>query len=373
MSIGLLVIARNDAAVIERSILSARGMVDTITAVIDDKSTDATAGICQGFGVDVVRCALPASMAQARNAAVDLAARKSDYLLMLDPGDELEGELPSVLRADVYELWVHDGSLRYPRIQLFKPSCGLRYEGLRSDEPVAPEGASRSVAPKIIYKRLSSAAPTYSESDIADLNAWMIEHPTDARAAFDLAQVYREAGQPEKARQWYEKRLTLTHATRGKLNDPRTDEHRYISALEIAFLVEHHGGSLGDVTAAYLRAHELRPLRAEPLFHLACYLRENNCVAAAWHFARRAMELPVPTDGIVLDVETYEWKARAEVAVESWMLGDRGTALKLLIEIGRSHPQYKEWADEQIAAMSSQDPPERASGWVPSSPLKVSV
>ncbi len=371
MSIGLLVIAHNDAAVIERSILSARGMVDRMTVVVDEDSVDATAGICQGFGAEVLRYRLPGSMAKARNDAVNLVRGTSDYVLMLDPGDVLEGEPPARLAADVYELWVHDGGLRYPRIQLFKPSCGLRYEGLRTDEPVAPEGVSRSVAPKLVYKRMSTHEVYTPAAIITELAPWMVEHPEDARAAYDLAQAYRDAGQLENARQWYEKRLTLTHATRGKLMDPRTDEQRYVSALEIAFLVEHDpGSSFGDVTAAYLRAHELRPLRAEPLFHLACYLREKNCVASAWHFARRAMELRMPTDGLVLDAEVYEWKARAEVAVESWMLGDRGTALKLLIEIGFSHSQYKEWADEQIAAMNAQDPPERASGWPVSASLK---
>lgn len=372
MPVGLLVVARNDAAVIERSILSARGMVDSMTVVLDTKSSDATRGICEGFRATVLAVDLPDVMADARNVAIDLARTggASDYLLMLDPGDTLEGEPPARLVSDVYDVWVHEGGMRFPRIQLFRSDAGLRYEGLRSDEPVAPRTATRSIAPKLVYKRGKTSRGDPMQH-AARLIERLVERPDDAHSVYDLAQAYRDAGRVEDARQWYEKRITMTHATRGVLQDPRTDERRYLSALEVAYLVEHDDASVEAVMAAYLRAHEMRPLRAEPLFHLACLLREKNCVSSAWHFARRAAELPFPTSGVVVDVEVYEWKAKAEVAIESYLLGDVATAMKILVEIAQTRPAYKEWADEQIAAMSTRSAPERTIGWGPSRGLNV--
>lgn len=372
MLIGLLVVARDDAAVIEKTILSARGMVDTMTVVVDEGSTDATRGICEGFKAKVFVKPLPNTVADARNAAIELARSASDYILMLDPGDTLEGEPPARLVSDVYDVWVHEGGMRFPRIQLFRSNIGLHYEGLRTDEPVPPKGASRSVAPRLVYKRGKSSRGDPVKS-IARLLERLVERPDDAHCVYNLAQAHRDAGHVEQARQWYEKRIGMTHATRGVAQDPRTDERRYLSALEVAFLVEHDNASIGQVMEAYLRASELRPLRAEPLFHLACFLRARDCVGAAWHFARRAAELPMPSNGVVVDVEVYEWKAKAEVAIESYMLGDLATAMKILVEIAQTQPAYKEWADEQLAAMSMRGPPEKPIGWGPSRALTTSV
>jgi len=361
-SVGLVLVVRAGSPSFVESIKSARAMVDHVTVVAAD-DTSIIPGVAEGCATHVVK--MPASMADARNLALSLAGEHgTDYFLMLDPGDTLEGGLPRLLDADLYEVWVHDRGLSYPHLQLFRSGIGVYYEGDRSDEPVVPEGASRSLASKLVYKRWSTPP-----ENPAKLAIWMSEHPNDARGAYDLAQAYRDAGQLENARQWYEKRITFTGRSMGKPMDPRVDDQKYVSALEIALLIEQDAASVGAVMSAYLRASEMRPLHAEPLFNLACYLREQGCLAAAWHFARRAAELPVPLHGIIVDIEVYEWKARAEIAIEAWMLGDRATAMKILFEIAHTKPIYKEWADQQLAIISSQDPPDKVSGWTPSQPL----
>jgi len=363
MPLGLLVIARNDAAGIEKTLLSASDMVDTMTVVIDDKSTDETRAICERLGATTITHPMPEAMADARNVAIEVVRLGMDHLIMLDPGDTLEGEPPTKLLADVYDVWTHEGAMRYPRIHLFRAACGLRYEGQRNDEPIAPSDASRSIAPRLIYKR--GRAPRAIET-VDTLLARLTARPDDFHAMADLGQAYRDEGLVERARECFEKRIAMERV----LQRGQADEPRYIAMLEVAFLVEKDdGSSIGDVMSAYLRAHEMRPLLAEPLFHLACFLRERDCLGAAWHFARRAAELPLPSQGIVTDIEVYEWKAKAEIAIEAWMLGDRATATRLLFEIAHGKPQYREWADEQLAAISSQDPPDKLSGWGPSRPL----
>jgi Glycosyl transferase family 2 len=366
-TVGLVLIARDEAHIIARAIESARTMVDMTLVVVDEASTDDTAAVCERLGANVIVRPFPGSIAAARNEAMDLAAPRVDYQLVLDPDDVLEGSLPASLQADVYKVWIHDGARRFPRIQLFKSSAGVRYEGIRHEYAVAPKAATLSMAASLIYKRIGGG---YQDSlgqrekfmrHVRDLLQWTAAHPDDARSVTMLAQSYRDAGEVELARQEYERRLTMGRSD---------DEESYLTALEIAFLVEHHGGATPEaVMSAYLRCHEMQPLHAEPLFHLACYLREHDAVASAWHFARRAAELEMPTLATLVDVEVYEWKARAELAVESWLLGDRATAMKLFFEIAHERPEYKEWADEQLALVSTQDPPERQVGWSASQTL----
>lgn len=353
---GLVLIAKNEAHVIARAIQSGLDVgVDAVTVVLDDKTTDDTGPVAEKLGATIVVRPFPGSIAAARNEAIEIAGSRTDYLLMLDPDDTYEGSLPTHLLADLYTVWIHEDGSRRQRIQLFRSHAGVRYEGIRHERIVPPPEATQSIAASLIYRRIGGGAQDLRPrrdkfmDHVADLLPWVEAHPSDMHATFVLAQSYRDAGEVEEARQWYERRLDVADDD---------DDERFLSALEIAFLVEQHGvAPVESVLSAYLRTHELGPMRAEPLFHLACYLREKGALASAWHFARRASELPVPMAGTIVDVEVYEWKAKAEVAVEAWMLGDRATAMKLLFEIAHSHPEYKEWADEQLALVSTQEAP----------------
>ena len=358
-SVGLVLVVRAGSPSFVESIKSARAMVDHVTVVAAD-DTSIIPGVAEGCATHVVK--MPASMADARNLALSLAGEHgTDYFLMLDPGDTLEGGLPRLLDADLYEVWAHDRDHRALDIRLFRADAGVRYEGAESERLVAPPGAARSIATTLVYHRAGNDAAqrqAKARSHAADLLDWIADHPTDGRAFFTLAQSYKDAGAMDQAAVWFERRLSF---------DDRDNEECFVSALELAFLAEHHDKKgPADVMAAYLRAHEYKPLRAEPLFHLACYLRESGAVASAWHFARRASELKVSDIvGTSTDVEIYEWKALAELAIESWLLGDRATAMQLLVQVGRKRPDYKQWADEQLAMVTTQEPPERMLAWQP--------
>ena len=95
-SIGLVIIAKNEAAVLPRAIKSVVGLVDYVTVVLDQKNNDASMAVLspQVGNCVVVTAPTPfAGLSQARNEAVDLAvARWPDmgYVLMLDADDVIE-------------------------------------------------------------------------------------------------------------------------------------------------------------------------------------------------------------------------------------------------------------------------------------------
>lgn len=358
----LVLIAKNEAHVIGRALASAPPGVARALVVVDEATVDATADVARAAGALVYVRAYRGNLAAARNEALELAAQgdggqRPDYALMLDCDDVYRGMLPRELSADLYDVWIHDHGARHLRPQLVRLGIGAHYKGVRHELLVGPEGCSRSIAPALVYERIGGGAEEKRPrrerflEHARDLEAWLEQNPDDARATFMLGQTYRDAGELEAARVHYERRLAM---------GPPSEEEAYLSALELAFLVEGDDGPVGALLAAFLRCHELQPLRAEPLFHLACALRERGAVACAWHFARRAAELRMPERGTIVDEEVYEWKAAAEVAIESWMLGDQATAMKLLVQIARERPRWAEWAHEQLHVVTTTEPPERS-------------
>jgi glycosyltransferase involved in cell wall biosynthesis len=361
--VGLVMIARDEAAVIVRAIESARGLCDIVTVVVDDRTTDRTVEICRELGARVFVRPFAGSLAAARNEAIDLAKDASQFLLMLDPDDTYEGQLPEPMLSDVYQVTVRDSEMAYPRALLWKSACAVRYEGIRHEYLTLPAGAKVSMAPRLTCVRKEEPEdPAKFLAHAADLESWIVQHPQDGRAMFLLGQSYRDAGRLETARRWYERRVALED----------DHEQRYMAALEVAFLVEHHGRPTVEVcTGLYLRAHELGPLRAEPLFHIGCFLRDRDDVASAWHFARRASELRMPSMATIYDVEIYRWKALALLAHCSWLLGDVRTACDVFGQIGRTSPLQREWVRSQLESVQTRAPPARRPQWAMSSALPV--
>lgn len=367
MTVGLVMIAKNEAHVIARAIESARPLVDVMTVVVDDATTDDTVAVCEKLGARTYVRPYRGSLAEARNEAIDLAKNATDYLLMLDPDDTVEGFLPEPLMADVYDVMIHDGPMRHARPQLFR-SAAVQYWRPRHEELRVSAEATRALAPDLVYRRMGGGyLDTLGQRDkhlanVRDLTPWILNHhPEDAGGVFVLAQSYRDAGEVEAARGWYEVRLGMQEQ----------GEHAFLAALEIAFLVEKYGETEAcEVMAAYLRAHERDPMRAEPLFHLSCYLRSAGHAATAWHFAQRAATLEIPTGRTILDVELYEWKATAELAMCAQELGDKATADELLesIMIELAGQPAALWAERQMRAVVV---PEPRRTWTVSKPLKI--
>jgi hypothetical protein len=79
------------------------------------------------------------------------------------------------------------------------------------------------------------------------------------RYMFYLAQSYRDAGQYDKALEWYRKRI----------EGGGWPEEVFFSMLQVALLERTLGRPEEVVINSYLRAHRYRPHRSEPVYYLA--------------------------------------------------------------------------------------------------------
>jgi glycosyltransferase involved in cell wall biosynthesis len=321
-------IVRDESAVIERCLASVRPHVDR-WVIVDTGSVDDTR--------DRIRRAMdgvPGDLFERpwrdfghnRTEALELARDRADYLLFIDADELLAADAGASLRGlagDAYSIEARYAELRYDRVSLVSTRLPWRWEGVLHEYLEAGRPVEQPRVPGFSIEVRSEGArsrdPRKFEKDAAVLEAALQREPSNARYAFYLAQSWRDAGQPAKAREWYEKRATMGG----------WDEEAWYSLYEIARLTERLGDEHGNVVAAYLRAYEARPRRAEPLVALARYLRLRSEFHGAYVFARAAAQLPLPGDRLFVDAEAYGWRRDDELALAGFYSGRAAEAAAL--------------------------------------------
>lgn len=354
----LITIGAEASTVVARAVISAFKMVDAVTVVIDPAGGgEQTAEVCRHIGADVYLRPSPkydyekgiGAIAGARNEALAIAELKTDYVLMLDADDTLEGELPLTLDKDVYELTIYDGNTQYRRMQLWRSDRGFRYQGIIHEALIASGTCGRLDGIKYMRRfgggHQDSVPASVKYARHARLvTKWLIDHPDDARSQFYLAQSLRDSGQPDAAIKEYEKRIAMTGGN-------SFEEERFFSAVQIARIERERGK---DPTSWYLRAYELRPTRAEPLAELASWLRDEKIrrFDLAMMVAERATQIAMPVgDALFVNPHVYAYGALEELAVASYWAGDKAKARKCYEELRKRVPEHLKAHIENMLAM----------------------
>ncbi len=91
----------------------------------------------------------------------------------------------------------------------------------------------------------------------------MLDEPENERSWFYLGQSYFDAGNYAESRRAYAQRATMGG----------WDEEVAYSLLRVGRCEQALDAPEERIVAAFLRAYEARPTRAEPLYHLALYFR----------------------------------------------------------------------------------------------------
>jgi FkbM family methyltransferase len=81
-------------------------------------------------------------------------------------------------------------------------------------------------------------------------------------------------------------------------------------------------GKYHVAVAAQLRAHQLRPQRAEALCALAQLHRKQDEHHLSYVFARQAVRIPRPDDRLFVDDSVYRWRALDELSIAAYWAGE---------------------------------------------------
>lgn len=323
--VGLHMIVKDEAHVIERCLRSVRSHVDW-WVISDTGSTDGTQRLVRDAmdGVPGLLVERPwVSFGHNRNEALEAArsldaARPDDYTLWIDADDEL-GDAPDAwpeLTADGYLLEVEYGGTRFQRVHLVRLDRPWRWAGAVHEHlDLAGASVAALEVPRIVqhHDGARSRDPGTYLKDAALLEAELRERPGDPRTQFYLAQSWRDAGELEQALAAYRLRAA---------NRAGWDEEQWYALFQVAVLLERLGAPAGDVAEAYLAAYQARPARAEPLVELARYERGRERFEVALLYARAATRLPhPPVDALFVDADAHAWRSWDEVAISSYWSG----------------------------------------------------
>jgi len=316
----LNMIVKNEAPVIRRCLASVRPWIDA-WVVVDTGSTDGTQALVREAldGIPGELFERPwVDFGHNRSEAIALAGRRADYLLFLDADEELVvpgGFVWPDLQGDAYSLLHCFSGMDYHRASLAATRLPWRFEGVLHEhlDCPAPHRVDRLDGPHILVRPegARSRDPRKYEKDAALLEGALQREPGNTRYAFYLAQSYRDAGQPERSLEVYERRAAMGG----------WEEEVWYALYQVALLKEalRHPGP--EVLGAYLRAHQFRHTRPETLGQLARYCRLGHDHHLAYLFAREAMEILPTADILFVDPSFSLWRNRDEYAIACYWTG----------------------------------------------------
>lgn len=294
-------IVKNEAAVIERCLRSAKPYIDS-WVICDTGSTDSTREI-----VCAELKGLPGELYEDkwenfghnRTLSLERGRGKADYLLLLDADMVLnvQEEFRHKLELDSYYLR-NEGQNDYSVERLLSTRhvwrCeGVTHECVRSD--TAESGEILSGVSITHHEDGGSRADKYAR-DIQLLSEALEERPDNARNVFYLAQSYRDIGNLEAALNWYFKRAGMGG----------WEEEVWYSLYMIANLQQEMGAPWPTCLAAYLQAFQFRPTRLEPIYWIAKFYREHRQYTLGLMFARLCREIGYPEDCLFIERRIYE-------------------------------------------------------------------
>ncbi len=247
------------------------------------------------------------------------------WVLFIDADEEFACSDPlfySKLQPGLsYRLQKHHGALRYSLPNLVDVSRtrwqwkGVVHEYL--EHVSGPSTCQELHSAWIIYhagQGVRSRGVSDAEKYLADaalLEKECRRNPHDARSRFYLAQSYANAGKSEEALRHYQLRAAM----------PGWEQENFVAQLRAARLCAQLNRPADDVIRAFLKAHELRPQRAEPLHDLAAYHRQQKQYVQAYQYAKKAAALPFSADTLFVEKDIYDWRILDEIGVSAYWTG----------------------------------------------------
>jgi hypothetical protein len=333
-TICLNMIVKNEAAVIRRCLDSVLPVIDR-WVIVDTGSSDGTQEIIREYLQNK-----PGELyerpwrdfAANRTEALALARGKGNYTLIIDADDELAVETDTIpeLTADSYTLEIADSGIIYRRPQIVKNALPFRYEGVLH-EYVTCAGAGEAAHLEAIRMLRNHDGARRRDPEIFRRDAALLEAALKtetspfliARYRFYLAQSYHDCGEQELA--------LANDLIRAELGF--WDEEIFISLYRAARTMERLGRPAAEVIAAYLRAADANPRRAEALHGAAKFCRLQERFEEGFQAARRGLDILLPPGALFVEPWIYETGLLDEFAVNAYWSGHYKESLEACLKI----------------------------------------
>lgn len=339
----LNMIVKNESAVITRCLESVLPLID-YWVISDTGSTDGTQQIIKDY---MKEKKIPGELherpwrnfAHNRNEAMHLAKGKADYIMFIDADEYISYDddftLPTLDKDYYYFVLTWPGS-QWKKISLINNHLDWEWVGVLH-EVIAPPasrtfGTIEKMRNNYTVDGARSKDPKKYEKDAEVLEAALKDEPNNTRYMFYLAQSYANAGNKEKAIEWYKRRADVTWDN---------DTEAFLSLLKIAILQEELNMPSDVVIASYKKACTYMRTRAEPYYHLARYYRSLGDNERCYLVACIGKTIPLPDDLLWVEEWMYDYGLLMEISVSSYWIG-----------------KYKECQEASAAMLKQQNLPD---------------
>ena len=265
---------------------------------------------------------------------------KAKWVMMIDADDYVEGNLPIDKlndNHDGYVVKICRGPMVWYRAQIFNMAKKLwwyeepLHEYACCEQPMDVQKLEGDYAWVVRTqgcraKSVGSEREKYAK-DYFLLKTYLDKDPNQPRKQFYAAQSAFDAQLYDIAEKEYLKRTQLG-------NWP---EEVFYSWVRIGICREILGKSVEEIADAFMQAFEVRPNRAESLYHLSCIYRKYGRPRNAFVVASQGLNLaPFNEDILFVDNSVYQWGILDEVATTAFYVGKHHLGLaaceKLLSE-----------------------------------------
>ncbi len=300
-------IVKDEAHIIHESLTCTLPLIDTY-CIVDTGSTDNTIQKIKDFyqsnGIQGEVHERPwKNFGHNRSEALALCDGNMDYALVIDADDLIEfppnakdiiHELLIKTNANCCNILIKQETIDYWRGQLFKCNDGWGYVGVLHEYPSNNKpNVVKVELPRDIFmisRRLGARSLTGDKlkRDIAVLTQGLIDEPDNDRYVFYLAQSYKDYGDPLNALKYYKKRFHMG----------RWAEEAWFSAYQVGMLYK-QVGNIHKFEYWLQRAHDMRPWRAEPMYHLTEYFRHSGKLYKAYEYYKIGSQIKYPYQDVL--------------------------------------------------------------------------
>jgi len=315
--LNLVMIVKNGNPLLKNTLIAIKPYIDRWT-ILDTGSTDGSQDCVKEVlsGVEGNLYEEPfVDFSTSRNRALELAGKSCKYNIMLDDsyiihGGEKLREILSTSNENAYSIIITDENKKYDSVRITKSSAELRYK-YRVHEIIDYKNPSQDLLGKDIYLEdcvIHLHTMRSTDRYPRDLKILLEEYkskPKDARIIFYIAQTYYTMTDYQRASIYYKKRVELNIK---KINISHHSEV-YYSLYTLGRIYK----KLDDWEKAeiyFMKAYNLRPYRAEPIYHIAKYYFEQSNFDKAEKFLIQLIKLDIPspnTDSFLIEYRLYKY------------------------------------------------------------------
>lgn len=378
-TVGLCMIARNEAAVIERALDSALPFVDYVL-VVDTGSSDGTQEIVERW---IVQHKVAAGLVEepwqnfAYNRTHALAQLREvsdmdiDYALVLDADDVLCGnmlpeEIKGRLTADCYNINMVNSTITYALPRLLSNRKPFVFRGPVHEFVDCAEPYTQDFLPNLSQRVIGGGARSQDPHKYvhdALLLTDYLRTETDPfmqqRYRFYLAQSWRDAMRTttdKEDQRDYGNRAINAYAERAGMGG--WQEEVYLSWLNVARLREANASDPLFTLSVYKQAIEVNPQRAEAICDAAKMCRLHRLYNEGYEIARRGVRLSKPAHGLFIEDAVYDWSMLDEYSLCAYYAGRRlesWLACMVLLRQGLPDRETRERIEKNLEFASKQE------------------